>query len=92
MARKSQQDALNKIRLALLDWDPMRLFDMGMGGLEEYDEYIPEIAKLIKKKGDLESFTETLVQFAHKKMDDAETTVNDTAPIAERLYNLDLGD
>jgi hypothetical protein len=90
MARQSQHDVLNKIRLALLDWDPMHLFDMGMGGLEEYDEFIPLIAKKMKKTDDIEELTSFLLDLAENKMDDADTSLEEAKVVAEKLSHITL--
>ena len=90
MARKSQQDALNKIRLIFLDWDPMGLFDLGMAGLEEYDVFIPQIAKKLQKADSVEDFTDFLHTLVCEEMDDANPTKDETLEISEKLLRLNL--
>jgi hypothetical protein len=89
--RKNQKrDVLNSIRLTLLDWDPMDLFAMGHAGLEEYDEYISDIAKYVKKSknvGELESY---LVQLATEEMDVSIKDQSSVQVAAEKLYRLNL--
>ena len=89
MARAAQHNSLNQIRLAILDWDPMGLFDLGMGGLEEYDEFIVPITKAMKKSDTVDELVTYLLEIV-KKLDDAKTTPEETQPIAERMLKIKL--
>ena len=91
VSRKGQKrDILNSIRLTMLDWDPMNLFDLGQAGIEEYDEYIPAITKSITQKMSIEDFETFLVDYAKTKMGVAVCHPERTKKAAEKLHQFSL--
>jgi hypothetical protein len=73
----------------MLDWDPMDLFSLGQAGLEEYDEYIPEISSAIKSMRsatDIEAYLQKLATDQMEKTPDPTLT----AAAAEKLFRLGL--
>lgn len=88
--KNHKRDVLNSIRLTLLDWDPMDLFAIGQAGLEEYDEYISDIAKHIRKSKNPDELKEYLQKLVMEEMDVSSFDEDKTRQAAEKLYSLNL--
>ena len=91
VSRKGQKrDILNSIRLTMLDWDPMNLFDLGQAGIEEYDEYIPAITKTVGNMNTVEEFEEFLISYAKDEMGVKNCDADRTKKAAEKLLKFSI--
>ena len=88
--KNHKRDILNSIRLTLLDWDPLDLFAMGQAGLEEYDEYISDISKYIRKSKDVQELESYLIQIATEDMDVKISDSKLVKEVAEKLFKLEI--
>ena len=86
--KASQKNTLNSIRLCLLDWDPMNLFLQGSASLEEYDEYIPSLIKLVQKNQTAEELIVALQKLAKTEMGQSKCDSILTAKCADKLLKI----